>query len=153
MPWTAFSVRVLMYLGGVGGLAFAALIWTVAVTLRSGNEYALDFLQGVEQQEGIQLSQDEASGIFGIVGLIPFTYAVLSLLLAAFAGRRSRAILWMIVAFHKVAALLLVLNFLGGSVYSTVPFFFALVMAVMMLTGSARDYYRKPPPGPHAPLH
>lgn len=161
MPWPAVTVRVLMIIGGLGGLLLAALIWFVAASLPSGNEFALEFMRGVEQEEGIDLSRGEAARIFGIVGLIPFAYAALSLLLAGLAGRRSRVVLWSIVAFQTVTAGLLILNLLGGSEFSAVLLFFALVMVVVMLTAGARAYYRKPsvqpgpwqaPSGPHAPL-
>ena len=154
MPGTAITVRVLMFVGGACGLLLGLLMWGVAGLAAGGGDVGREILRGM-QENGLPLTASEAGVFFGIMGLIPFVYGVLSIVLASLMGRRSAAILWTIVVFHILAALILLFSIVTGGFGAIVPLLFAIGMIVLMLLPITRAYYGlgtagAAPPGPGA---
>ena len=143
MPPPAIVVRVLMFIGGACGLLFGGMMWLAAGLAASGGQAGEEMRRAMEQA-GVPMSGAEAGVFLGLVGAIPFVYGVISLLLASLMGRRSTAVLWSVVIFQGLAALLLVLNIVTGAFGSIVPLIFAVVLIVPMLGESTRAYYSRP---------
>lgn len=141
MPAAAITVRVLMFIGGAFGLLFGGLMWIAAGLAASGGQVGEEMLRTLEQT-GMPLSGSEAGALFAVMGAIPFVYGLISVVLASFMGRRSTVILWSVVVFQGLAALLLVLNIISGAFGSIIPLAFAILMIVLMLLENTRAYYR-----------
>lgn len=143
MPGTAITVRVLMFIGGAFGLLFGGLMWLTAGMAASGGRAGEEVLRTLEQM-GVPMSGAEAGTLFAVMGAIPFVYGLISVALASFMGRRSTVILWSVVVFQGLAALLLVINIISGAFGALVPLAFAILMLVLMLLESTRAYYSRP---------
>src|SRR5699024_8189846 len=81
--------------------------------------------------------------VLGLIGVIPFVYGVISILLASLMGRRSPAVLWSVVVFQALAALLLLVNIFSGALAGSIPLVFAIVMFVLMLLEGTRAHYSR----------
>ncbi|OKI15963.1 hypothetical protein A6A08_10340 [Nocardiopsis sp. TSRI0078] len=143
MPGTAITVRVLMFVGGACGLLLGGLMWIAAVLAASGGQVGEEMRRAL-QDTGLSLSGSEAVTFFGLMGAIPFVYGVVSIVLASLMGRRSPVILWSVVAFQGLAALILVFNLFSGGFAAVIPLLFTIAMIVLMLLGVTRDYYSRP---------
>lgn len=143
MPAPAIIVRVLMFIGGACGVLLGGMTWLGAALAAGGGQTGEQMRRAMEQT-GVPMSGAEAGVLLGLVGAIPFVYGVISLLLASLMGRRSPAVLWSVVVFQSLAALLLVLNIVAGAFGSIVPLIFAAVMIVLMLLEGTRAYYSRP---------
>ena len=150
MPGTAIAVRVLKFIGGVCGVLFGALFWFFAVMATGEGQFSQDFLDGMGDA-GLPLSGGEAGLYFGIMGAIPFIYGVLSIVLASLMGRRSAGVMWSVVVFQGLAALLLVLAVVMGGFASIIPLIFTIGMIVLMVVPNTRAYYENKPAGPGYP--
>ncbi|WP_201294910.1 MULTISPECIES: proline-rich domain-containing protein [unclassified Nocardiopsis] len=146
MPGTAVTVRVLMFIGGVCGLLLGVLMWLAAAMASGDNEFSQEFQRGMEES-GLRISGGEAGTLFFLVGLVPFVYGVVSVALASFMGRRSPVILWSVVVFQALAALVLILGVLSGGIGSLIPLAVTIAMIVLMLLAGTRAYYSRPAPG------
>ncbi|WP_026122962.1 hypothetical protein [Nocardiopsis halotolerans] len=149
MPGAAITVRVLMFIGGVCGVLLGVLMWLAAVAVTAEGELGESFMRGVREASGMPLSGGEAGMLFAVVGAVPFVYGVVSLLLASLMGRRSPAVLWSVVVFQGLVALFLLFNVFTGALGALIPLAFAILMIVLMLLGSTRDYYTRPAPAAH----
>lgn len=150
MPGTAITVRVLMFIGGVCGLLFGALFWLAAAMASGGGQTSRDFLDGMGEA-GLPLSGGEAGVFFGVMGAIPFVYGVVSIVLASIMGRRSAGVMWSIVVFQGLSALLLVLAVITGGFASIIPLFFTIGMIVLMVVPNTRAFYENKPAAPGHP--
>lgn len=149
MPGTAIAVRVLMFIGGVFGLLFGGLFLLSGIFLTGDNEVTREFAE-VSSEMGMAVSAAEVAGVLMVLGTVTLAYGLLSTALASFMGRRSPVVLWLIVAFHVLAALTLVFSMVGaGDVFSSIPFLFAVGMIIMMVLPVTRAYYQKPPANPY----
>ncbi|WP_285728501.1 hypothetical protein [Nocardiopsis sp. ATB16-24] len=149
MPGPVITVRVLMFIGGACGLLLGGLVWLTAAMAVSEGPAGEEMRRALEET-GLPLSGAEAGALFAAVGAIPFVYGVISIVLAAFMGRRSPVVLWSVVVFQALAALSLVVSVFSGGFGSIVPLIFAIVMIVLMLLESSRAYYTKAPANPGA---
>lgn len=143
MPGPAIAVRVLMFIGGVCGLLLGGMTWLGAV-LATGSGQAGEEMRRAMEQTGMPMSGAEAGAFLGLIGVIPFVYGVISILLASLMGRRSPAVLWSVVVFQALAGLLLLVNILSGAFAWIIPLIFAIVMIVLMLLEGTRAYYSRP---------
>ena len=85
------------------------------------------------------------------MGAIPFVYGVVSIVLASIMGRRSAGVMWSIVVFQGLSALLLVLAVITGGFASIIPLFFTIGMIVLMVVPNTRAFYENRPAAPGAP--
>ncbi|WP_435111214.1 hypothetical protein [Nocardiopsis synnemataformans] len=145
MPGAAVAVRVLMFIGGGLGLLLAGLFGVLVATVSGGGEAGEGVLAGL-RDSGLPLSADQAVLGLTLIAAIPFTYGVVSVLLASLLGRRSRGVLWSVVVFQGLAALSLVLNVLTGTFGSVIPLAFAVLMLVLMVREHTRAYYTRSAP-------
>jgi hypothetical protein len=142
MPGTAVTVRVLMFIGGAFGLLFGGLMWLVAAMAASGGQIGEQVRRALEDT-GMAMSGAEAATFFGVMGAVPFVYGIVSIVLASLMGRRSPVILWAVVVFQVLAALVLVVNLFTGGFAAVIPLLFTIAMIVLMLLGSTRAYYSR----------
>ncbi|NYH50838.1 hypothetical protein HNR06_000427 [Nocardiopsis arvandica] len=142
MPGTAVTVRVLMFIGGAFGLLFGGLMWLVAAMAASGGRIGEQVRRALEDT-GMAMSGAEAATFFGVMGAVPFVYGIVSIVLASLMGRRSPVILWAVVVFQALAALVLVINLFTGGFAAVIPLLFTIAMIVLMLLGSTRAYYSR----------
>ncbi|WP_049565721.1 hypothetical protein [Nocardiopsis sp. SBT366] len=149
MPGTAITVRVLMFIGGVCGLLFGGLVLLMGLMAGGDNEFGQAFAEGV-QETGVNIDAAEVVAVMAILGGVMFVYGLVSTALASFMGRRSGGILWSIVVFQALAALLLLVNIFTGAIGSFIPLLFAIGMIVLMVVPATRAYY-KPAPAGHYP--
>lgn len=149
MPGTAITVRVLMFIGGVFGLLLGGLVLLVGVAAGGGGEFAQGFAEGV-QETGVQIDPAEIVIVMAIIGAVMLVYGIVSTALASLMGRRSGGILWSIVVFQALAALLLVINLFTGAIGAIIPLFFAVGMIVLMVVPATRAYYTPASAGPRA---
>lgn len=140
MPGTAITVRVLMFIGGVVGILFGGPLLLIAVLAGGDNEFSQGLAEGL-QDAGAHVDSAEAAIVMAIVGGVMFAYGIASTALASFMGRRSAVVLWLVVVFQVLVALLLVLGVVGGGLLSSVPLFFAIGMIVLMVIPATRAYY------------
>lgn len=145
MPGAAITVRVLMFIGGVCGLLFGGLMWLAAAMAAGDSQFSEDFRSGM-QDGGLPLSGADAGMFFGVLGAIPFLYGAVSITLASLMGRRSPGILWSVVAFQVLAALILLFSVVTGSFGAVIPLIFTIVMIALMLLAGTRAYYSRPTP-------
>jgi hypothetical protein len=148
MPGTAITVRVLMFIGGVSGLLLGGVVLLIGLMAGGDNEFSQGFAEGV-QETGVNVGSAEIIAVLAITGGVMFVYGLLSTALASFMGRRSGGILWSIVVFQALAALLLLVNIFTGAVGSAVPLLFAIGMIVLMVVPASRSYYTSVPTSPH----
>lgn len=142
MPGSAIAVRVLMFIGGVCGLLLGGMTWLIA-GLAAGGGQAGEEVRRAMEQTGMPMSGAEAGAFLGLIGVIPFVYGVISILLASLMGRRSPAVLWSVVVFQALAALLLLVNIFSGALAGIIPLVFAIVMIVLMLLEGTRAHYSR----------
>lgn len=148
MPGTAITVRVFMFIGGVVGLLFGGLTLLFGALAGGDNEFGRAFAEGV-RETGAYINPAEIVAVMLVFGGVTFLYGIVSTALASFMGRRSAVVLWLIVVFQGLAALLLVLGVVAGGFLSIVPLFFAIGMIVLMVIPVTRDYYTPPPANPY----
>jgi hypothetical protein len=148
MPGTAITVRVLMFIGGVTGLLFGGLVLLMGAAAGGDNAFAQGFAEGAQEAGGYIDPADVALAMvfFGVIALV---YGIVSTALASFMGKRSPAVLWLIVVFQSLAALSLVFSVLGGGFLALVPMLFAIGMITLMVLPGTRAYYSPQPAGPY----
>lgn len=149
MPGTVITVRVLMFIGGVVGLLFGGLVLLMGAAAGGDNAFAEGFAEGVQETGGYIDPTDVAAGmmVFGVVVLV---YGIVSTALASFMGRRSAAVLWLIVAFQVLAGLSLLAGAVLGGFLMFIPLLFAIGMIVLMVVPASRAFYTSQPAGPYA---
>ncbi len=149
MPGTAITVRVLMFIGGAVGLLCGGLVLLIGAAAGSDNAFGEAFAEGVQESGGYFDASDLAAGML-VFGGIVLVYGIVSTALASFMGRRSAAVLWLIVVFQVLAGLSLLLTVALGSFLLVIPLFFAIGMIVLMVVPATRDYYTARPDNPYA---
>lgn len=148
MPGTAITVRVLMFIGGVSGLLLGGVILLIGLLAGGDNEFSQVFAESV-QEAGVNVGTAEIVAVLAVTGGVMFVYGLVSTALASFMGRRSGGILWSVVVFQALAALLLLVNMFTGVVGSVVPLLFAIGMIVLMVVPASRNYYTSAPTSPY----
>ncbi|MEU3019294.1 MULTISPECIES: hypothetical protein [unclassified Nocardiopsis] len=148
MPGTAITVRVLMFIGGVFGLLFGGLVLLMALLAGGDNEFSQGFAEGVGES-GVYMDPADVVAFMAIMGGIMLVYGIASTVLASVMGRRGGGVLWSIVVFQALAALVLLVNLFTGAIASVIPLFFAIGMIVLMVVPVTRAYYKPAPTGHH----
>ena len=148
MPGTAITVRVLMFIGGVVGLLSGALVLVMGAAAGGDNAFAEGFAEGVQETGGYIDPADIAAGMV-LFGVIVLVYGIVSTALASFMGKRSAAVLWLIVVFQVLAGLALLLGIVFGGFLMFVPLLFAIGMVVLMVVPATRAFYTSQPAAPY----
>lgn len=138
MPGTAITVRVLMFIGGGLGVLLALGVGLLGL-LGVGMGQATGSLT---QDPDAAMAGNIIGGLALVVALIPLTYGVVSIVLAAKMGKRSSVIFWSVIGFQGVAAAITLINVIAGETSGVIPLFFAALMLSLMLLPVTRAYYR-----------
>lgn len=138
MPGTVITVRVLMFIGGGLGILGALGIGLLGL-LGVGLGQATGSLA---QDPDAAMVGNIVGGLALVIALIPLTYAVVSIVLAAKMGKRSSGVFWGVIVFQGLAAALLLLNVILGEGASFVLLIFAVLMLTLMFLPASRAYYQ-----------
>ncbi|GAB3480287.1 hypothetical protein GCM10027440_18730 [Nocardiopsis coralliicola] len=147
LPGEVTAVRVLMALGGLLGVLIGLGVIAVALFVvemepgapASAAEW-LEFAAMFSEVTGIP-AEYLVAGAGAIVG-VPLVTGLISLALAALAGRRSRLWLWSVVGFQVLLALAYAANLLVLNLLAVLPLSLCILKIGLMCSGRARAYYR-----------
>ncbi|WP_026122535.1 hypothetical protein [Nocardiopsis halotolerans] len=143
LPRKVAIVRVLMFVGGVCGMALSALFLmglsappdAMAEALRQQADMAAE--QGVELSLGIEAMRS----MMVVMAVITGVYGLLSTLLAGRIRRRTVGVFWGVVVFQGAAGALLLWSLFSGDLLAIVPLGFAVTMVAHMLSREGRAHY------------